>query len=322
MEIPSFCAYNHTRECFLAMKVVDADLQYADLKDLIATLTLKSCEGLWMVPFSGLPATGLAMPVDLVYLDDAYKVIDVVESLLTSHDAPLNHKAASVLVLPPHTIYSSQTQPGDLLAICMAGEMERCLERLSRLDGHPGAEHSAAILRGTPLWSGGPSLLELENRSTAEHSKPSDAHEFDLVEPGRGSFPPPRNWLERWWSPDPRKAPREAVSGLAAYYWTGSAPVPHRIRDISASGLYLVTEERWYPGTLVLMTLQRTDCGEETKERSIYVHSRAVRWGNDGVGLQFILPDASKRRTEQNLLIDTVDSKELNRFLEKLKGKS
>jgi hypothetical protein len=304
------------------MKVVDADIQHANLKDLIATLTLKSCEGLWMVPFTGLPAAGLAMPVDLVYLDDTYKVIDVVESPLTSHDAPLNHKAASVLVLPPHTIYSSQTQPGDLLAICMAGEMERCLEKLPKMDGQLGAVHSAALLRGTPLWSGGPGVLELEDRSKVEGTKSSQAHEFDLIEPGKGSLSAPMNWLKRWWSPDPRKAPRESASGLAAYYWTGATPVPHRIRDISASGLYLVTEERWYPGTLVLMTLQRTDCGEEAKERSIYVHSRAVRWGNDGVGLQFILPDTSDSRIGQNLLIDAVDRKELNRFLDKLKGKS
>ncbi len=70
----------------------------------------------------------------------------------------------------------------------------------------------------------------------------------------------------------------------------------HGIRDISSSGLYVVTEERWYPGTLVLMTLQRNDLGEEIAERSIAVQSRAVRWGPDGVGLQFVLPDEQDRR--------------------------
>ena len=61
------------------------------------------------------------------------------------------------------------------------------------------------------------------------------------------------------------------------------------MKDISATGLYVVTEERWYPGTLILMTLQNTHAGEEIAERSISVLSRAVRWGNDGVGLQFVL---------------------------------
>jgi len=63
-----------------------------------------------------------------------------------------------------------------------------------------------------------------------------------------------------------------------------AAPQARNIKDISSTGLYLVTEERWYPGTLVLMTLQRTDLGDETSEKSISVHSRAVRWGNDGLG--------------------------------------
>ncbi|MGB6690348.1 MAG: PilZ domain-containing protein, partial [Terracidiphilus sp.] len=99
-------------------------------------------------------------------------------------------------------------------------------------------------------------------------------------------------------------------------YWTGAAPQAHNIRDISSTGLYVVTEERWYPGTLVLMTLQRTDDGEEVSERSIAVMSRAVRWGEDGVGLQFILPKAQDPRRG-----DGVDRKTLEKFLQGLRGR-
>jgi hypothetical protein len=106
---------------------------------------------------------------------------------------------------------------------------------------------------------------------------------------------------------------------LAAYYWNGAAPQAHGIRDISSTGLYLVTEERWYPGTLVLMTLQRTDVGEEIEERTIAVQSRAMRWGNDGVGLKFVLPDAQDVKRGHNLLTDGADRKALERFLQKLK---
>jgi hypothetical protein len=140
-----------------------------------------------------------------------------------------------------------------------------------------------------------------------------------LVEPGMREARPPKSWLERWWSPDPRKAPRMGASGLAAYYWTGAAPQARNIKDISSTGLYVVTEERWYPGTLVLMTLQRTDLGEESSERSISVHSRAVRWGNDGVGLQFILRNTVPPGAGKGSLVDAVDKKELERFLERLK---
>jgi hypothetical protein len=86
--------------------------------------------------------------------------------------------------------------------------------------------------------------------------------------------------------------------------------------------LYVVTEERWYPGTLILMTLQESDSGTLSVEHSIAVHSRAVRWGDDGVGLQFIPQDATPAIKGMNPLVHGVDKRELDRFLERLrKGK-
>jgi hypothetical protein len=139
-------------------------------------------------------------------------------------------------------------------------------------------------------------------------------HEMSLMEPGIKSACLPRNWLQRWWSPDPRRAPRESAGGMAAYYWNGAPPQAHEVRDISSSGLYVITEERWYPGTLVLMTLQRNNCGEEIAERAISVHSRAVRWGADGVGLQFMLSEGRVNTTGLTA-VDGVDRKQLERFL-------
>ena len=135
-----------------------------------------------------------------------------------------------------------------------------------------------------------------------------------LIQPEMTDTRPPRGWLERWWSPDPRKAPRDPLPGLAAYYWTGGAPEPHTIKDISSTGLYVVTEERWYPGTLVLMTLQLTADGEEVGERTISVHSRAVRWGKDGVGLQFVL-----QKDMQDPHMGAADRKALDKFLQRLR---
>jgi hypothetical protein len=72
------------------------------------------------------------------------------------------------------------------------------------------------------------------------------------------------------------------------------------------------------------MTLTITEQGEECAERSIAVHSRAVRWGNDGVGLQFILTNPEdKRRGRQPQVVDGLDKKALDRFLRQLQnGKS
>jgi hypothetical protein len=65
------------------------------------------------------------------------------------------------------------------------------------------------------------------------------------------------------------------------------------------------------------MTLQDKDGGQESAERSIQVHSRAVRCGNDGVGLQFIL--SSSKDANGKKLENGVDEKELERFLQRLR---
>jgi hypothetical protein len=70
------------------------------------------------------------------------------------------------------------------------------------------------------------------------------------------------------------------------------------------------------------MTLQNTDVGGDIAERSISVLSRAVRWGNDGVGLQFVVNDEENPRNGKSSQMDGVNKKELTRFLQELlKGK-
>lgn len=124
MERRTYCVYNITRECFLSLGVTPADSVTTRLKGLIGRLRLRSNEGLWVVPSSGIHTFGVLFPLDLIYLNDHHEVIHAIEYFPTFRIAPLKIKAASVLELPPHTIYSSQTQCGDLLLICSAEEIE------------------------------------------------------------------------------------------------------------------------------------------------------------------------------------------------------
>jgi uncharacterized membrane protein (UPF0127 family) len=322
MESRTHCAYNQTRECFLGLEVKAADLPAVRIGELMSARPLKSGEGLWMTPFRGIPAAAMPAPLDLIYLDGDSRVIDTVESFPTFQVSSSSPQAQSVLALPAHSIYSSQTQPGDQLVLCVAEEMERQLQRLNNPHCEPqrvATIAGAALLREKPLWSGGPGVVELESRNGNGNTSAPPTYRMDLTQPGERLYKQPRSWLQRWWSPDPRKAPRVRTPGLAAYYWNGATPEPHGIRDISSTGLYVVTEERWYPGTLVLMTLQKDDGGEEIEERSVAVQSRAVRWGPDGVGLQFVVPDQQERQRNDSSLTDAAGRKELQRFLDRLK---
>jgi len=129
MERRTFCVYNQTRECFLSLGITPADTSFARLKGLIGRLKLRSDDGLWVVPSSGVHTLGVLFPLDLIYLDQSCRVIHLIEYFPTFRIAPLRIRAASVLEMPPHTIYCSQTQTGDQLMICAAEEM------VSRLSG-------------------------------------------------------------------------------------------------------------------------------------------------------------------------------------------
>jgi uncharacterized membrane protein (UPF0127 family) len=131
---PSYCVYNQTRECFLSLNVAAADTILGRLRGLIGRISLRSDEGLWVVPSQGVHTLGVLFPVDLIYLDAGYRVIHLVEHLPSFRIAPLVVQAESVLELPTHTIYSSQTQTGDELVICLAEQMEGKLQQASALE--------------------------------------------------------------------------------------------------------------------------------------------------------------------------------------------
>jgi hypothetical protein len=131
------------------------------------------------------------------------------------------------------------------------------------------------------------------------------------------------NWLTRLLQPepvDPRNNSRESLPGLIAYYFTGGVSVGHEVRDISPTGMYIVTGERWYPGTVVRVTL--TDRHNPIAERSITVNAKSVRWGSDGVGLEFILEERKRGKSQHAArmeLANGMDPEEVDEFLRNYK---
>jgi hypothetical protein len=98
-------------------------------------------------------------------------------------------------------------------------------------------------------------------------------------------------WFARSLFKDRRDTERHCAPQLEAYYWNGAKAVPHNVRNISSTGAYIVTEERWHLGTILMVTLQSTDEYIDARPPlSISVQSKVVRSGIDGVGLTFLFP--------------------------------
>jgi hypothetical protein len=372
------CAYNQTRECFLGLRVVSGDFSAPSLHDWMSTLTPNSRAGIWMVPFRGVLAAEVPVPLDLLYLDEQCRVLGVVEFFPTFRVSPSIPPAASVLVLPSHSIFSSQTQPGDKLILLSAEEMEWRLEQLAEtgdVEGAVVATHSSpakgpVLVRDEAKKLAVPVPIRHEPKEETKgilsippvreepiktsvfvptevplatpvqapaQPQPRQEPGQDKAAPDKASQEKPwvngegrsaksgRNWLQRFLQPeppDPRNASREPLDGLVAHFFTGGAPQAHEIRDVSSTGLYVVTTERWYPGTVIRMTLSKPDTGPSPSDRSITIHARSVRWGNDGVGLAFVIEPRRKASRGPASPMDAVDSEQLGHFLKRTgKGK-
>jgi hypothetical protein len=144
--------------------------------------------------------------------------------------------------------------------------------------------------------------------------------ESPVVEPGQKPAKPARGWLQRLLSPEPpqpRKAQRESMPGLSAFFFTGGAPVAHGIRDISQTGMFVLTPERWYPGTMVRMTL--TDSLDPASARSITLNTTVVRADDEGVGLRFVLRNPKDRRSQSDGMGNYPDRTQMDQFIQQLR---
>ena len=314
-----YCVYNQTRERFVATDVVAADASPDGAEARLRTLEQGAGTGLWILPYLEISPTSIRFPVDLVFLNNDCAVLATVESFPLASLPASSAKALSVLVLPEDTLAKGEMRAGDQLIISEPGEMKQHLQKMkeAKAEAHSSqgpfgeqfavtsAEEQTGRAIKEPVESvvdPGPAVptkvapVEAEiaagEVAGAEELGASPPSETDVWKKRLG----PRSWLTnllRRDPVDPRKAQREALRGLIAYYFTGGTPVAHEVRDISPTGVYIVTDERWYPGTVVRVTL--TDRHDPTADRTITVNATAVRFGNDGVGLEFVLENDDQR---------------------------
>jgi PilZ domain len=337
------CAYNQSRERFLGSDVDAGDFSISSLDVRLPLLATDSGAGLWLNPFRGISATSVRVPLDLIYLDQDCRVLETVESFPISRVSGSCRSAVSVLVLVADTIRSTETRRGDRLILCAPEEMKRRLQQHDKSSPVAKPEVTDAFGKNEPVRVVPGRVLMWEDRFKAKDpvvevpapnptpvEVPSaepltpfpETQETVAADPVQKNIKPAKSWLQRLLSPDPpdpRKAPRELLSGLSAFFFTGGAPVEHGVRDISPTGMYVLTQERWYPGTVVRMTL--TDRMEATAQRSITLNVSVVRWGNDGVGLKFVLQNGRDRsQGTADAMSANADKAQVDQFLQRLRS--
>jgi hypothetical protein len=119
---------------------------------------------------------------------------------------------------------------------------------------------------------------------------------------------------QRW------RAGRLGQPPLAAYCWNGASPIHYRVRDISETGFYLITKERWCARTMLMLTLQSGNYPDRGAKESIMVQAMVIRCGPDGVGLAFVPSDVFDCRRGDCILAHGADKATLQMFLRRLRA--
>ena len=65
----------------------------------------------------------------------------------------------------------------------------------------------------------------------------------------------------------------------------------NQVGDVSDTGFYMLTRDRWTPGNFLPVSLERTDLFGTHRGEFITVQALVVRNGEDGVGFRFLLGD-------------------------------
>lgn len=98
-----------------------------------------------------------------------------------------------------------------------------------------------------------------------------------------------------------RTALRKAVPGLVAFPWGRPDSPAYCVENLSSTGLYLVTEERWPRGAVISLALQRSGARESRHAHRVLVEAGTIRLGANGLGLMFVLPSPEDIRLWEEL---------------------
>jgi PilZ domain len=85
-----------------------------------------------------------------------------------------------------------------------------------------------------------------------------------------------------------RRGVRICADAMDASYPTELERKSVRVKDVSPTGVYIFTDDRWAIGTSISLTLKKWSLLDKSPEPSIRVYAKTVRHGSDGVGMVFL----------------------------------
>ena len=101
----------------IAERLRVADTHWTRLRGLLGTSDFPAGNGLWIRPCRQVHMFGMRYAIDVVFLDDACRVVGLTPDLAPWKISPLCRTATSVLELPVGAIRTSQLAIGSTLSM-------------------------------------------------------------------------------------------------------------------------------------------------------------------------------------------------------------
>ncbi len=106
---------NRTRGTVVARQAGLAKDSWSRLRGLMGRRSLAPDEGLIIRPCSSIHTCFMRFPIDVLFVDESNRVLRAFSGLSAWRFGPVVRQASYVVELPAGTIFTSQTEPGDLL---------------------------------------------------------------------------------------------------------------------------------------------------------------------------------------------------------------
>ncbi|HWA95895.1 MAG TPA: PilZ domain-containing protein [Terracidiphilus sp.] len=104
------------------------------------------------------------------------------------------------------------------------------------------------------------------------------------------------------------RAERRPLPGLIAFHANGRKSELDRIRNISATGMFLETRARWPKNALISLWIQKAESADASTDQGVALQATVVRRDANRVGLSFVLPEGLSLNLWESPLKTTADA--------------